>query len=219
MTTATLLDPACTSNTCPNTAAADSSAFAATFEALRKRLTRVAQRIVRCPQAAADVVQDAAVAALTALPKFERRAAMATWLHRIVVNAALMHLRRERCRHEQSLDDEPFPGGPVLPDPAEVAANADACAHLQDCLQEIPAAQRNVLELYYIQGRDTAGAAAALGVTANATKIRLHRARRALRDQFDGRRPATAPRVRTHRADDVPLYVFPASAAPSRAAG
>lgn len=217
MMTATLHAPQGVPTTCPTLSAADPTAFAAMFEAMRRRLQRVAQRIVRCPEAAADVVQDAAIAALGALPRFEGRAAPATWLHRIVVNAALMHLRRERSRREAALDDAPLPVGPILPDPSEVVAERDACDRLRDCLAELPDAPRNVLESFYIQGLDTAGTAAVLGVTPNAAKIRLHRARRALRDRFEGRRPAAKPELPS--ADDAPLFVLSRSAAPTRAAG
>lgn len=178
-------------------ATANATDFGALFTTLRPRLLQLAQGIVRCPQAAEDVVQDAMFAALKSLASFRGRAAASTWLHRIVVNAALMHLRRSRSRREFSLEDldESRPGSAV--DPAVAAEQADACARLTECLEEMSPIHRNVIELRDIRGLSTSSVAATLGISENAAKIRLHRARRSLRGIFEAagspagaRRPA-----------------------------
>jgi RNA polymerase sigma-70 factor (ECF subfamily) len=155
-------------------------------------LLQLARRFVHCDHVAEDVVQDAMLSALQALPTFEGRARVATWLHRIVVNAALMHVRRNQNRRSTQVEEEQEfrrqDDGPLA-----AAERADSIRHLASCLDRLPEPYRNAVELRDIQGRDTAEAAMTLGISENALKIRLHRARRALRELFEARqaeRPA-----------------------------
>ena len=69
------------------------------------RLLSVARRILRNEEDACDAVQDGFISALSALSRFEGGAQLSTWLHRIIVNAALMKLRSKRARPEESIDD------------------------------------------------------------------------------------------------------------------
>lgn len=159
--------------------------LATLFTEQRKHLLQLARSIVRCPHAAEDVVQDAMLAAVKAFGAFEGRATAATWLHRIVVNAALMHLRRGRSRPALGHADLDVTMVGPAEDPAAAAERADTCLRLRDCLGELSPLHRNVVELRDIQGLSTTSVAAALGISENAAKIRLHRARRRLRDAFE----------------------------------
>ncbi len=159
------------------------------------RLLAVARRILGNDDDARDAVQDAFIAAFRNLDRFHGGSRLSTWLHRIVVNAALMKLRTRRRKPEQSLD-------PLLPsfrddghhveqfvsweDRADVAMERDETRRLvRDRIQQLPEAYRIVLLLRDIEGLTTEEAATALGTTANAVKIRLHRARQALRSLLD----------------------------------
>ena len=155
------------------------------FTEQRPRLLQLARSIVRCPHAAEDVVQDAMLSAVKSAERFEGRAAAATWLHRIVVNAALMHLRRGRSRPEVGHEELDRTLLGRAEDPATAAERADTCDRLLDCLEELSPLHRNVVELRDIQGLSTAAVAAALCISENAAKIRLHRARRRLRAVFE----------------------------------
>lgn len=62
-------------------------------------------RLLRNDEAARDAVQEAFLAAFSAMDRFDGRARLSTWLHRIVVNCALMRLRRQRRRPEESIED------------------------------------------------------------------------------------------------------------------
>lgn len=176
MHTSILLDPvkSATQPTIP-------SDLTVVFTENHARLLKLARSMVRCPHAAEDVVQDAMLAALKSFGSFEGRSAAATWLHRIVVNTALMHLRRARTRRELGLEDVAAPVAPHADDPAVLAERDDACQRVHRCLAELSSMHRNVVELRDIKGLDTAAVANALGISENAAKIRLHRARRRLR--------------------------------------
>ncbi|HTF32220.1 MAG TPA: sigma-70 family RNA polymerase sigma factor [Myxococcota bacterium] len=85
------------------------SGESAAFEELVRdhgaRLLGVAKRLLRHDEDARDAVQDAFFSAFRGLEKFEGEARLSTWLHRIVVNAALMKLRTRRRKPEAPIDD------------------------------------------------------------------------------------------------------------------
>lgn len=171
--------------------AGDEAAFEQLVRTYGGRLLAVARRIVSSEEDARDVVQDAFMNAFRSLGCFEGNAKLSTWLHRIAVNAALMKLRMRKRKPEQSIEsllpaflddghhkerfkswDEPID---VLMERAE---NRELVRRQIDVL---PKGYRTVLVLRDIEGLDTEEAANVLGLSVNATKIRLHRARQALR--------------------------------------
>jgi RNA polymerase sigma-70 factor (ECF subfamily) len=154
------------------------------------RLLAVARTILRDEEDARDVVQTAYLSAFKALDSFEGGCQLSTWLHRIVVNAALMKLRTRRRRPEEPIE-------PLLPtylddghhteQYADWAVRADELLQTKEiqqivrsCIAALPEQHRTVLMLRDIEERSTDEVARLLGVTPNAVKIRLHRARQAL---------------------------------------
>ncbi|MEK6703718.1 MAG: sigma-70 family RNA polymerase sigma factor, partial [Planctomycetota bacterium] len=84
--------------------AGDPRAFERPVNETGPRMLAVARRML--PEAdAQDAVQDAFVSALRALPGFDGRSKLSTWLHRIVVNACLMKLRKQTRRGERSIEE------------------------------------------------------------------------------------------------------------------
>ena len=83
----------------------DESAFEAIVRAHSGRLLSVARRFLGNNEDAQDAVQDAFIRAFKAIHTFEARAQLHTWLHRILVNTALMKLRERRRRPTESIDD------------------------------------------------------------------------------------------------------------------
>ena len=154
------------------------------------RLLAVARRILPTEEDARDAVQDAFMFAFRSLDRFEGNARLSTWLHRIVVNASLMRLRTRRRKREESLE-------PLLPtflsdghfaerfstwdDPAKKIETAETKALVRRLIDELPDGYRTVLLLRDIEGMDTEETARLLETTPNAVKVRLHRARQALR--------------------------------------
>ena len=171
--------------------AGDEAAFEQVVRQYGGRLLAVARRIVGTEEDARDVVQDAFLNAFRSLDRFEGNAKLSTWLHRIAVNAALMKLRTRKRKPEQSIDgllpgflddghfEERFQSWEEPIDHAmERAENREL---VRKKIDELPESYRTVLVLRDIEGLDTEETAQMLGLTVNATKIRLHRARQALR--------------------------------------
>jgi RNA polymerase sigma-70 factor (ECF subfamily) len=169
----------------------DEQAFEQIVRAYGGRLLAVARRIVGTEEDARDVVQDAFLNAFKSVNRFEGNAKLSTWLHRIVVNAALMKLRTRKRKPEQSIEtllpafmddghhEERFKSWDEPVDKLmERAENRDIVRKEIDAL---PEGYRTVLVLRDIEGLDTEETAKVLGLSVNATKIRLHRARQALR--------------------------------------
>lgn len=154
------------------------------------RLLAAARRLLNNEQDAQDAVQEAFLSAFKALDQFTGMAKLSTWLYRIVVNAALMKLRSRRRRSEASIE-ELLPRfdvhgewvSPVIPwdTPAEdLLQQQETRALVRQSIDQLPENYRTVLLLRDIEDLDTDETAKILGVTANAVKIRLHRARQAL---------------------------------------
>ena len=166
------------------------------------RLLGVARRLLRNEADARDAVQDAFLSALQGLERFEGGSTLATWLHRIVVNAALMKLRSRRRKPEASIEDL-LPSfledghHTVHPSPWEAADSLIERREVRELVRgsidRLPDRYRTVLLLRDIEELDTAAVARVLGVTKAAVKVRLHRARQALRTLLDrGLRPGYA---------------------------
>ncbi len=159
------------------------------------RMLAVARRYLRSDEDAQDVVQEAFLAVFRGIDGFAGHARLSTWMHRIVVNAALMRIRKRSYTAEKPIDD-------LLPtflddghhaiepqawnvDAAQAIESAETRELVRDAIDQLPDGHRTVLLLRDIDGFDTGETAAALGISENAAKIRLHRARQALRQILD----------------------------------
>jgi RNA polymerase sigma-70 factor (ECF subfamily) len=172
----------------------DPEAFAELVRIHRPRMQSVARRFCANPADAADALQDALVAAHAALERFEGTAQIGTWLHRITVNACLMRLRARRRRLEESLETAGGAGAPSAPGPATHAsqeenaelqlARLERAKTVREEVERLPESLRRVVVLRDLEELSTEDAARSLGITPNAVKIRLHRARAALRERL-----------------------------------
>jgi RNA polymerase sigma-70 factor, ECF subfamily len=154
------------------------------------RLLAVARRICRNEEDARDVVQSAYLSAFRSLDGFEGASQLSTWLHRIVVNMALMRLRSQRRKPEESIDEllpafhedghhaEQFSDWAMPAD--RLLEREEARAAVRACIAQLPDNYRQVLLLRDIEERSTAEVAKMLAMTTTAVKVRLHRARQAL---------------------------------------
>ena len=170
----------------------DDAAFAELVRANTGRMLAVARRILKSDEEAHDATQEAFLQAFRAIDRFQGEAQLSTWLHRITVNACLMRLRRRRRHPEAALED-------LLPTFDETGHRVEEHASewtedvlgrmeqaqlakvVRDAIDRLPENARCVLVLRDIEGLSTEEAAQALGIRPEAAKMRLHRARQALR--------------------------------------
>jgi RNA polymerase sigma-70 factor, ECF subfamily len=154
------------------------------------RLFAVARRFTRNDEDAQDVLQSAYLSAFRALNDFEGACQLSTWLHRIVVNTALMKLRSRRRKPEESIDAllpafqedghhvEQFSEWIIPAD--QLMERKETRATVRTCIEQLPDNYRAVLTLRDIEELSTQEVADMLAMTPTAVKVRLHRARQAL---------------------------------------
>jgi len=155
------------------------------------RMLAVARRIVGDAAVAEDCVQEAFANAFRNIESFEERASLGTWLHRIVVNQALMRLRTERNRKEDSIDDllpkfdanscrieEPWQETAT---PEGLLEHEEGRALVRSKVHELPDSYRIILVLRDIEEWTTREVAEKLDLSEANVKVRLHRARAALK--------------------------------------
>jgi len=169
----------------------DPQAFEVLVREYGGRMLATARQLVGTEEEARDVVQEAFLAVFRAIDTFAGAARLSTWLHRIVINAALMRLRSRRRRREESIDEllPCFDEDGRWAEPAShwdtstdvLFERRETCAMVRHAIDRLPVNYRSVLLLRDIEELDTEETASLLGVTPNAVKTRLHRARQALR--------------------------------------
>ena len=158
--------------------AGDEAAYEALVRAHSGAMMVVARRFLGDTDDAADAVQDAFVSAFKAMPAFEGGSRLRTWLHRITVNACLMKLRSRKRSRVVSLDDTAPPAGRADDD---ALSRAETVRRVRACIDQLPPAYRAVILLRDIEGVGTGDTADRLGTNEGAVRVRLHRARQALR--------------------------------------
>ncbi len=158
------------------------------------RLLAVARRVMRNEEDARDCLQDAFLSAFRSIDRFEGKAKLGTWLHRIVVNSCLMRLRARKRKPEELVDPHVwevdtygFRVGPTEMTPTSVdklLEREEVREQVRKAIDMLPESYRIVLVLRDIEEFDTAETAEMLGMTPGAVKVRLHRARLALKTEI-----------------------------------
>jgi RNA polymerase sigma-70 factor, ECF subfamily len=162
------------------------------------RMLATARRLLGNEHDANDALQQAFISVFKSISGFNGEARLSTWLHRIVLNAALAQLRYRRRRPELPIqdllprfDEEGRWAGDVAPQSAAreyLTEGRETQEMVQRCIERLPALYRSVLVLRDIEELNTVEAAEMLAVTPNAAKIRLHRARQALKTLIERER-------------------------------
>jgi RNA polymerase sigma-70 factor (ECF subfamily) len=178
----------------------DAAALEMLMERHAGRAYRVAFGITRNSADAEEVVQDAFLTLYQKADAFEGRAALSTWLYRIVTNAALMKRRGRRHAVEVSLEaqlptfrEDGSRAGEMRVLMADWSQNPEAHllsretqTILQGAIESLPDAHRAVLLLRDVEGLSNDEVAEIVGESVAAVKSRLHRARMAVREQLAG---------------------------------
>lgn len=169
--------------------AGDSSLFEILMRRYNQRLFRVARGILAEDAEAEDVMQEAYVRAFRELASFRGEARFATWLTRIACHEALARARKRR----RLVSISGLAGGAPPDPPAETASperdleNRELQAVLREAVEVLPDPLRAVFCLREIEGLSTEQTADALGLTIENVRVRLHRAKLALRQTLDAR--------------------------------
>lgn len=165
-------------------------AFASLFDTYADRLYRLGMSLVGDPFEAEDIVQDAFLKAITHIDSFQARSSLGTWLYRVVYNSSIDRLR---SRVDNPLPEESDPDENSLPmpevllewhTPEALAISNEGQDYLDQAIQSLPGSLRSVFVLRDIEELSTAQTAEILGVGESLVKVRLHRARLALREQL-----------------------------------
>jgi RNA polymerase sigma-70 factor (ECF subfamily) len=164
-------------------ASGDGRAFAELHQALYPRLHAYLARMTGSSVHAADLVQETFLRLHRARATFARGGAVLPWAYTIARNVALDHTRAARLRETERLPSDPGPemvdrGGA---DGESAAIAAQAARIVEQVLAGLPASQRDAFILLRYEGLSVQDAAAVLGATPTAVKLRAFRAYEALR--------------------------------------
>lgn len=161
-------------------ATGDGSAFRRLVAPELGRLHSVAYRMLQDAAEAEDVVQDALTRAWSTIPRWRAgEARYGTWLHRVVVNAALDRLRGRKVRQHAPLD-EAMEVSDGAPDPMQVLSDAQRLKAMRQAIAELPERQRVALILATASGMPQGEIAITMEITVGAVESLLVRAKRNL---------------------------------------
>jgi len=163
----------------------DREALGSLFASHMPKLYRAAFRIVGTPEDAEEALQDGFLCAIRHLGEFEGRSLFSTWLTRIVINSALMRLRKNHREVLTSFDQDRDCDETALavaltdprPNPEEVCEWRERFQLFERKLRRLPAPFRSILWMRDVQGMSTREAAETLGVKPTTVKSQLFRAR------------------------------------------
>lgn len=174
--------------------AGDPASFRRMVELHSANIYQVALKLLGDEQEAEDVLQETFLSAFEAIDRFEGRSRLSTWLYRIAYNASLMRLRKQGAMTtfslEQTLPEEESAGqeSQHLVDwstvPDDLLLSAEARQEMDRAIAELPESLRSTFVLRDVQGLSGQEAADVLGISVQAVKNRLHRARLRLRDRL-----------------------------------
>lgn len=175
--------------------AGDEKAFEQLVIQESPRLFRVIVRIVGDDDEAASILQETFLQAFQRINTFRRESKLTTWLYAIGINLARASLRKSR--RLSSLEDQEvermqpdfnrgmFVETPAVWDPARVTELADRRQLVRRGIEQLPEDYKTVLVLRDIEEYSTEEVANMLGISSGAVRVRLHRARGALRKLLD----------------------------------
>lgn len=169
----------------------DREAFAALVEATSSPIYSLLLRMLDNEQDAEDVLQETYIKAFDALPTFEGRSSLKTWLFRIATNEALMLIRKRKPDQqplEIDAEDEEVDSPREIVDwccvPEPELMNAETRRRMNEAIQNLPVSLRAVFLLRDVEGLSGADTAAVLNISVDNVKTRLLRARFKLRESL-----------------------------------
>ena len=166
-------------------------AFALLLPRYEGKIYRLCCALLRDPTQAQDAAQESLVRIWKALPGYDARASLSTWIYAITRNRCLTAIERERST--ESLSDSELAGGIEELPSSEPEPDYDRSELLRELVELLPERLRRVLVLYYFEERSTSEVATMLNCPEGTVKTWLHRARRELAERL--RRRGVVPNV------------------------
>ena len=177
--------------------AGDEAAFRELFDAHHGMLVRLASSYVKSPSVAEEVAQDTWTAVIDALPAFEGRSSLKTWIARIAINRA--KTRAQRDGRQVPLDDEEPPTtddrfGSIghfkrrptnFESPESLLSNRQVREAIDRCLEGLPEQQRAIVTLRDLEGWSSEEVCNVLGLSESNQRVLLHRGRGRLREALE----------------------------------
>lgn len=162
----------------------NSEAFEQLVHATQNDVYTLAYRLTNNEDDARDVAQEAYLRAFRSLKRFRGDSKFSTWMYRITANCASTYLRhRTKYRHDDLENEELFDERPES-SPATMAEAGDLRERATAALADLPPILRTVVVLRDVYDLPHDAIASELGITESASKVRLHRARRKLREHL-----------------------------------
>jgi len=175
----------------------DEGAFRELFDAHHAMLVRLALSYVKSPSVAEEIAQDTWAAVIDALPTFEGRSSLKTWIARIAINRA--KTRAQRDGRQVPLDDEEPPStddrfGSIgqfkrrptnFDSPESLLSNREVREAIDRCLERLPEQQRAIVTLRDLEGWSSEEVCNVLGLSESNQRVLLHRGRGRLREALE----------------------------------
>lgn len=166
----------------------DEAALSTVFEQYHNRIYRLAVSVLHDEQQADGVVQNTFLALIKHIDGFEERASLGTWLYRVAYNECTGRIRKYKPQEEldEYLDAEIIPAAMVdwssVPD--SILTGSEAMEQMNHAIEQLPHTLKVVFTLRDVEELSTRETAHIVGISESAVKVRLHRARLALREHL-----------------------------------
>lgn len=163
--------------------AGDSAAMEQLLTEIAPAVHRFGMRMCRHNDDADDVLQDTLLAITQNLASFEGRSSLTSWVFTLARTACAR--RRRGLKNKAFVAEDAVPeASDSAPSPEDATVSHDLATLVRAALDRLPESFREVIELRDVEDLSAAEAATSLGISVDALKSRLHRARAALRDEL-----------------------------------
>ncbi len=179
--------------------AGDAAALEELLQSVAPAVHRFGLRMCKSDSDADDVLQDTLLSIATHLPQYEGRSSLSSWVFALTRSACARRRRGQKNRPHGDIDQLPQLHD-AQPSPEQQASDQELAGALNTALSALSDEYREVLQLRDIEGLSATEAAAALAISVDALKSRLHRARTALRNTL---KPVLEP-VTVNPSPDCP---------------
>ncbi|WP_310992694.1 RNA polymerase sigma factor [Aequorivita marina] len=172
-----------------------------------QRLFRVIRSYVYSEADVRDIMQEAYVKAYLKLQQFNNQASFSTWLIRIGINEALQFIRKQKRKTTNYGKTESLENVFHLPDtnnmnPEKQAIKIETRTLVEEAVDRLPEKYRVVFMLHQVEGLSNPEIAACLKLTDSNVKVRLHRAKKLLKDEiFKSTHDASIFEFGNHKCD------------------